>query len=452
MKLISKWLKLRMLMAMAVGGLCACTVHAQVSGIKPLYLDPDTGNLSRIPPVAQAHTQIQNSEAYSYTLNPSLAASTTVEAGSISIPLWMAQSGQSAARSMLISLYYDNNDGSGEQLIDSVSTNFPNMSGTATELVFRLNAGADIALASGAVVRLEIINQSGRNGRNIRLYNMSGGSYSSVNLPLSTVINVDSVAFYDDVYPGGNMISHAVLGDTVYIRSVVSDPFGAFDITGADITLSGPGGVSTNSGMTEVTSSGELKTYEMPYTIPPGSPEGTWTADVTAYEGLEGAIEHTGSAVLDSVSGLPNLEIMKVSYVHSDPVNGSAAAGNNPKRIPGAVIQYQVVVNNSGSGGGDADSIVVSDVIPPNTVMLVDNQYGSGPVQFVAGGSGLTYSFTSLGDGSDDIEFLNSASGSITPTVGSDGSDPNVHSIRLNPKGQLNDNSTFEFRFRVIIE
>ncbi|MCP4221265.1 MAG: hypothetical protein GY765_41950, partial [bacterium] len=116
---------------------------------------------------------------------------------------------------------------------------------------------------------------------------------------------MDSVVFYDAVYPGGLPVTETSPGDTVYIRSVVSDPFGAFDITGADLTLSGPGGISVNASMDAVDSVGAVKTYEYAYRITPDSSVGFWQAEVTAYEGGEGTIEHSGVGILESVTGNP---------------------------------------------------------------------------------------------------------------------------------------------------
>tara|TARA_R110000772_G_scaffold132731_2_gene241224 strand:+ start:2734 stop:4812 length:2079 start_codon:yes stop_codon:yes gene_type:complete len=54
------------------------------------------------------------------------------------------------------------------------------------------------------------------------------------------------------------------------------------------------------------------------------------------------------------------LSVTKVSNVVSDPVNG----GSNPKAIPGAVIQYCILISNAGSA--TASSISATDNIPNN--------------------------------------------------------------------------------------
>ncbi len=49
------------------------------------------------------------------------------------------------------------------------------------------------------------------------------------------------------------------------------------------------------------------------------------------------------------------MSVTKISSIISDPVNGTT----NPKRIPDAIVQYCILISNSGSAG--ADSVVVTD-------------------------------------------------------------------------------------------
>ena len=49
------------------------------------------------------------------------------------------------------------------------------------------------------------------------------------------------------------------------------------------------------------------------------------------------------------------MSVTKVSSIISDPVNGTT----NPKRIPNAIVQYCILISNSGISA--ADSVVVTD-------------------------------------------------------------------------------------------
>ncbi len=87
-----------------------------------------------------------------------------------------------------------------------------------------------------------------------------------VNLPTTTVISVNSIGVYDAPYPGGNLIPTPANGQIVYVRTVVSDPFGAYDITSLPLAIDGPGtGDDVSVTLTEpnvVASTPCAKTYE----------------------------------------------------------------------------------------------------------------------------------------------------------------------------------------------
>ncbi|MEZ4815668.1 MAG: hypothetical protein R3A80_10750 [Bdellovibrionota bacterium] len=68
---------------------------------------------------------------------------------------------------------------------------------------------------------------------------------------------------------------------------------------------------------------------------------------------------HSDSGDYNVVSA--NISVAKSSTVISDPVSG----GTNPKRIPGAVIEYTIVVSNTGAS--TADSVAISDTLDANT-------------------------------------------------------------------------------------
>ncbi|OQX63498.1 MAG: hypothetical protein B5M56_02760, partial [Desulfococcus sp. 4484_241] len=73
--------------------------------------------------------------------------------------------------------------------------------------------------------------------------------------------------------------------------------------------------------------------------------------------------------------------------------------------------------------------------------------------------SGLTYTFVSLGDNTDDLEFSNDNGATYTyvPTPDADSCDSAVTNIRVNPKGQMDGASggnqpSFQLRFRVQVK
>jgi len=164
-------------------------------------------------------------------------------------------------------------------------------------------------------------------------------------------------------------------------------------------------------------------------------------------------IDTTNNSCADTVTVLlpPILTVVKSVQTFSDPVNGTT----NPRSIPGAVMQYSVQVVNSGAGVVDSDTLVVTDVIPANTVMCVSNSCSNPPVAFICSATppcGLTYAYGTA------VTFSNQAGGGApygyTPAPDADGYDANVTGLRVNPSGSLagasgGNNTEMTLRFRV---
>lgn len=428
------------------------------SGNKPLYLA--AGNtLSRNVPGALADETINNGATATWTLTPALATSLTVDASSGSIPvtLTLGETGAGQQRNYTISL--SSSDGA-IGTFATLSLNNIDLNPPITPTYnLALTTPGDKVLPAGSTITLTITNTSGNN-RNIVV--TPNGSY--VNLPSNTVINVDSVQFYDAAYPGGSPITTTVPGATVYIRSVVSDPFGDFDITSSNITILDPLGTPVISGadlaaseVVEVPSDNPAtRTYDYAYTIPATATDGTWTTQVIANEGSEGTISHQRNASILVSSA--SLTILKLVQTISDPIHGTT----NPYNIPGAQMLYTIQVTNNGGGSTDTDTVVVNDTIPANTALRVTDLggAGSGPILFIDGSpvSGLNYTFTSLGSLTDDLEFsTDGVDWTYAPTADANGVDTNVRHIRINPKSAMLGNGgggdpNFQIRFMVIVQ
>jgi hypothetical protein len=157
--------------------------------------------------------------------------------------------------------------------------------------------------------------------------------------------------------------------------------------------------------------------------------------------------------------GVPDLLVLKTSLTIEDPINGTT----NPKAIPLATVLYLVDVTNRGIGTVDADSLSISDPVPANMALRVADYDGGnpGPVAFVDGAtaSDLSYSFTSLGSTTDDVEFSddNQATWTYTPVDSGDGTDPAVTDIRINPTGLMAGSRgagdpSFQVLFKVVVQ
>lgn len=69
----------------------------------------------------------------------------------------------------------------------------------------------------------------------------------------------------------------------------------------------------------------------------------------------------------------PQLTIGKYSRVVSDPFSGAAS----PRAIPGAVVEYCIVVTNA-VGSATADAVTVSDVVPAEVIYLANSIFLNG--------------------------------------------------------------------------
>lgn len=144
------------------------------------------------------------------------------------------------------------------------------------------------------------------------------------------------------------------------------------------------------------------------------------------------------------------LSVTKVSTLISDPVN----LANNPKAIPGALVEYLITIANNGSSATDANSVVVIDNGPPD-VKLCQIARAGGPVVYAdPGAAGLTYSFTSLASPTDSLDFSsnNGAAWSYVPSADAQGCDAAVTGFRVRPGGGLAAGRSFNLRVRYIIE
>lgn len=413
------------------------------SGSKPMYLWANP-TLSRTEPTAVQGTTNLNGggNAATWTMTPTAYSDITIDstAGNISVVLWLTRSGNPAAnRDITVDL---GTTGTTPTAIGT-DTVTAALTTTASAVTFTVPIGADYVLAAGDALTLRITNATA-NGRHIQVYPWNNATdYSRVEYSANDVINVDLVTFYDAAYPGGNVISGTLPGTTIYIRSQISDPFGSFDITSANLTLYDNLGVPvatvTNVAMTEIIDSGtDTKTYEYsfaaPYTLPAAGADGTWRAEVTGYEGLELLVDHMGFGEL--IVGAPNLTILKL-----------ASGGGTAK--PGSVITYSIIVSNTGTGL--AENVELDDDVSAYTHLGL-NTYGAGKVfQFVDGAtaSGLVMNLPSYSDNNRTDWLYNPSSGAGGAPAGYDG---NVTDWRVPFLGSMQPGGSFTLNYQMQVK
>jgi uncharacterized repeat protein (TIGR01451 family) len=258
-------------------------------------------------------------------------------------------------------------------------------------------------------------------------------------------------------------------GSTIVYTLTVgnSGPHNASGITVSDILPAGLTYVSDSSGGAYDSGTGTwtvgtvakdaVQVLTITALVDTGGATITNSASITAHDQADPAAGNdSASASLTSVS-MPQIIVLKTAWVAADPVNGAT----NPKAIPGATMQYTVIVTNT--GGGAAQTVVVTDPVPPNTELYVADLggAGSGPIAFSDGAvpSGLTYTFGGLPNIFDGLSFSNDGGATYTyiPVPDADGFDSQVTDLRVTPAGSFNgaaggNNPSFSLQFRVRVK
>lgn len=421
------------------------------NGAKPLYLRRNPGlALSRVPASApEGNETIAGGGSATWTLSPALQQPFTVPAGSVSVRLWLTRAGGGGAnRTVQVTLANSVTGTVGT----ATQTVRPPSGGTPAEYTFVIGNAATTTFPPGSSFSLTVALTSGNGGSLLRVYPRGGGAgdVSRVVLDSTTVINVDAVSAYDAAWPGGSTVGAFAPGATVHARAVVSDPFGTFDISAVRLTILDPTGAVAlaNQPMAQVADSGAASaTYAYAYVVPPGAASGAWTLRVVADEGTEGTVSDLGVGAFVVQAPTAALWVQKTSMAWSDPLNGTTA----PRRIPGGVVRYAITVTNTGPGPVDANSLLITDPLPPGAALYVA---GVNAIEFLDGTppSGLTWNAGTA------VSYSNQPGGgapySYTPTADAEGFDANVTGLRIAPSGTLAAAGTsgtpgFTVRFRI---
>lgn len=112
---------------------------------------------------------------------------------------------------------------------------------------------------------------------------------------------------------------------------------------------------------------------------PSGTPNGKNTmetvfADAQAEaQTSDGLKDGKHAARSDYRIAAPSLSIAKYSRVVSDPFSGAAS----PRAIPGAVVEYCIVVSNA-AGAATADAVTLSDVVPTDLTYFANSIFLNG--------------------------------------------------------------------------
>jgi uncharacterized repeat protein (TIGR01451 family)/fimbrial isopeptide formation D2 family protein len=434
--------------ASAVAPVVTVTGTVAGTGTKFLYLYDGTSSptwkLSRTIPTGLTGTQTlaKTGGSYTWVENPVLASNVTINA-SVPVTLYLASS-SAQTRNVEVHLACSSATGTYLSSGNVTETNMPMAVNAYNFTLTAANGTATLPMtcATGNSWQLTVINQStGTGTRNVIVYPMSGTNNSYVSLPSQNVINVNSIGLYSAAYPGGSIVSSVTTGNTVYIRVVVSDPFGSYDIVNLPtITIKNPSGTAivTAAGMplkaTGTETPSLTKIFEYPYIVP-SSPTGNWSISVNATEGTEGTVSDTGYASMPLVPPAA-LTVLK--------------SANKASVVPGDIITYTETITNTGAG--TTTGVVVTDSLSPYVQWWL-NSYGTGiAFQFVDGtpASGLTLGTPVYSNNRGSTWVYTPVSGGGGAPAGYDG---NVTNWSIPMNGTMNANgANFTINYKVSVK
>jgi large repetitive protein len=195
---------------------------------------------------------------------------------------------------------------------------------------------------------------------------------SLVSLPTTDVISMGALEVYSAPYPLGTPITGTINGETVYVRTTVTDPFGAYDIdpdTGtATLMITNPAMATTNVTMSAVGTVTCGKIYEYAWSTPPE--QGSFTLSATSREGSENTISSTKATqfiITFTDTGTPcNIEFTTgnngtntTSYTGSASYLVCIRVIDMDRNTNALTVQSIPVTVTSNSGSGDTEALIL---------------------------------------------------------------------------------------------
>ncbi|MEO1258229.1 MAG: DNRLRE domain-containing protein [Bacteroidota bacterium] len=270
---------------------------------------------------------------------------------------------------------------------------------------------SNVNVPAGANIEVEITSNEG--GGTFEVEYDSQTNPSRIDLPTTTVITIDELNVFSNAYPAGVGLPGLTVDETVYIRSVVTDPFGYYDINDLVMNISYPGGSLTNISMPVVHSAGCSSTFEYEWTVPTVVP-GDVNIEVIAYEGYENAVFDTVQTNLP-VDSIPPIIPCALSLVDGSGNPVSVLMTDNQVCIQLDDINENQDNNNAevifvevAASNGDTENVALFETGNATGVFLgcinSDQEIGANNgdgVLYMVGGNVVTASFDQTsGDGS----------------------------------------------------
>jgi uncharacterized repeat protein (TIGR01451 family) len=279
---------------------------------------------------------------------------------------------------------------------------------------------------------------------------------SQILLPASTVISIDSLGVYDAPYPGGSFVTAPAIGSRLYLRAVVSDPFGSSDVTGLDLAITAPNpSANVSVSLTDssvVANDGCSKTYEYAWQTP--SLSGSYGLAATAHEGTEGITDIATTSLTLTIQDLGTPSASGFTTGNDGPAATTFALNDNlwlrvqdlNRNTNDATAE--IITATIASSAGDSESVTLTETSVSSGVFtgFVPSSAagGTGILQAPAGAI-LTATYADPGDATDQ----SSASATVLAPPGT--SSVSVQTTLASPvDGQATVGESVVFEVRVV--
>ncbi|WP_371185710.1 hypothetical protein [Thalassotalea maritima] len=303
---------------------------------------------------------------------------------------------------------------------------------------------------------LKLLIQNNHSSNSFRITPYSTEGISQVRIDTQTVINIDSINFYDvahndnQVSNVGGAVTNIEQGDIIYGRAIVSDPFGAFDISNVDMTLLDSNGniitelnnlVKKSTNQVPDLNTGQVM-VEFSYVLANDAPLGMWQAQIRAEEGLEGTVWDIDFGTFN-VYVPPELTVTKQVFLKASPGLPVSQA-----QI-GDLLQYQILISNQSLG--DAVNLAVTESISPYTAFLFTSD-------LVSDDSLICLDCDAVGISYSEPNFSNDGGSSYlySPVVGANTNghfvDTNITNFNLELSGTLKSGENITFTYDVVVQ
>ncbi len=334
---------------------------------------------------------------------------------------------------------------------------------------FGLSVSQPQGFSPGESLTLLVQNNDPHNTDRFIIRSYQNSNLSQLLIDTDDVINVDSIKFYDSAHAcsnpsnTGNEISSIELPEdaditTIFGRAVISDPFGAFDITQVFATLSDPStsliytdDTATNLIMLDNTCVTDLTAgqvlVEFNYSIDKDSATGTWQNSFKAEEGFEGPVDNRDIYHIEianfSVYVPPELTVTKDVFLFSNPGSPITQA-----KI-GDLLQYQILIENNSAG--DAGTVSVTDNISQYSAFIFNsnNSLDDSLSCLDCGAAGLTYVEPSY-SADDGSSFTHPVV--ISQDGNNNNIDSNITNFKLDLTGTFIAGDSITFTYQVVVK